>query len=115
APGAAPKAQAARRSRGIAAGAPAGGDGDGFLAVDMLKRDDAPPMFRPVDKTQEWAEHNWWHRTPAESGAAMIGANRLWRDLAHALASDRSAAFLSPWLGLATGSLAEAMCALAVT
>ena len=31
-------------------------------------------MFRAADKTQELAEHNWWHRTPAESSAAMIVA-----------------------------------------
>jgi len=41
----------------------------------------------------------------------MIGVNRLWRDLAR----HRGGGFLSRWLGLATGSFAEAMCALAVT
>ena len=77
---------------------------------DDLDRLDEAPMFRPADKTQEWAEHNWWHRTPAESGGDMIAVNRLWRDLAH----HRDGAFLSPGFGLATGSFAEAMCALAV-
>ncbi|MBA3455955.1 MAG: hypothetical protein H0T42_22850 [Deltaproteobacteria bacterium] len=69
------------------------------------------PMYRTVDRTQEWAENNWYHRTPAQSGADMIVPNRLWRDLA----LHRDGAFLSPGLGLATASFAEAMCALAVT
>ena len=88
--------------------------GEADLKLDLARRDEPAPMYRPADKTQEWAEHNWWRRTPAESSAAMIGANRLWRDLAHHphAAGGR---FLSPWLGLATGSFAEAMCALAVT
>lgn len=81
------------------------------LSVDRAKRDEAAPMFRPADKTQEWAENNWWHLTPAESGAALIAPSRMWRDLAE----HRGGRFLSPWLGLATGSFAEAMCALAVS
>ena len=84
--------------------------GDNF-EIDMELREQAPaPMYRAADRTQEWAENNWWHLTPAQSGADMIAPNRLWRDLArHA-----SGSFLSPWLGLAAGSFAEAMCALAV-
>jgi hypothetical protein len=88
----------------------AGGD-DAYFADDLARRDQAAPMFRPTDQTQEWAEHNWWRRTPAESGADMIAASRLWRDLA----GHTGGRFLSPWLGLATGSFAEAMCALAVS
>jgi hypothetical protein len=88
------------------------------LSYDMSKLDQAPRHYRAVDRTQEWAEHNWWHRRPAESGASMIAPSRLWRDLAqHGLARGAGGEvrpFLSPWLGLATGSFAEAMCALAV-
>jgi hypothetical protein len=80
------------------------------LGTDLARRRSEPPMFRPADKTQEWAEHNWYHRTPAQSGADMIAANRLWRDYAQ----HESGAFLSRWFGLATASFAEAMCALAV-
>ncbi|HMG20724.1 MAG TPA: hypothetical protein VK607_05380, partial [Kofleriaceae bacterium] len=81
------------------------------LELDTERRAEPAPMFRPADTAQEWAEHNWWHRTPAQSDAEMIAASRLWRDLAH----HTGGAFLSPALGLATGSFAEAMCALAVT
>jgi hypothetical protein len=78
--------------------------------ADLKRRAQVAQMFRPADKTQEWAEHNWWHRRPAESLADMIGVNRFWRDLA----AHRDGPFLSSGLGLAIGSFAEAMCALAV-
>lgn len=82
---------------------------------DLGRRDQKPaPMYRTVDKTQEWAENNWWHRTPQQSGADMIAANRLWRDFAAHRAARRTTPFLSPGLGLAANSFAEAMCALAV-
>ncbi|MEO6774627.1 MAG: hypothetical protein ABI467_16725 [Kofleriaceae bacterium] len=84
--------------------------GGGSLKADMARRQAEAPMFRAADTTQEWAEHNWFHRTPAQSGADMIVANRLWRDYAR----HESGEFLSPWFGLATASFAEAMCALAV-
>jgi hypothetical protein len=81
------------------------------LERDLARRTEAAPMFRAADKAQEWAEHNWWHRTPAQVEADMIAPSRLWRDLA----DHTTGPFLSPALGLATGSFAEAMCALAVT
>jgi hypothetical protein len=90
-----------------------GGGGDEFeeLDMDLERRREEAPMYRLVDKTQEWAENNWWHLTPPQSGPQLVEPNRLWRDLA----LHRDGAFLSPWLGLATRNFAEAMCALAVT
>jgi hypothetical protein len=80
------------------------------MTRDLERRRAAAPMYRAADKTQEWAENNWWHLTPAQSGPEMIAANRLWRGLAQ----HERGAFLSPWLGLATGSFAEMMSALSV-
>ncbi|HEU0037615.1 MAG TPA: hypothetical protein VFQ53_43690 [Kofleriaceae bacterium] len=85
--------------------------GDDDLARDVGKRDAAPAFFRSVDKTQEWAENNWWHETAADCDADLIEPNRLWRDLA---AHRDGRGFLSGALGLATSSFHEAMCALAV-
>src|SRR5262249_10770056 len=103
APPPARKMKKAERSRG---GPPAEMD------YDLETLDAAPsPVYRAADKRQEWAEHNWWHRTPGQSTPEMNGPSRLWRDLAQ----HRGGPFLSPALGLATGSFAEAMCALAVT
>ncbi len=87
-----------------------GGGDDDFMQADVSRRDAEKPMFRGADKTQEWAEHNWWHRTPAQSNAEMILANKLWRDYA----TSTTDLMLSPWLGLAAHSFAEAMCALAI-
>ncbi len=77
---------------------------------DVRRRAEMKPMFRPADKTQEWAEQNWWRRHPRGSGPEMVTVNRYWRDLA----MHKDGPFLSGALGLATGSFAEAMCALAV-
>ena len=105
----APAPQAAARSKKLGRRAEADLDDEG-LGDDLRRRSVEAPMFRVVDRTQEWAENNWWHLLPAQSGPEMIAVNRLWRDLAR----DPGDHFLSPWLGLATGSFAEAMCALAV-
>ncbi len=87
-------------------------DSGDLLGADLELLEQAPvPMYRGADKTQEWAENNWWQLTPAQSGASQIPVNRLWRDLA----AHREGGFLSPGLGLATGSFTEAMVALAVT
>ena len=78
-----------------------------MLLGAVFEREAQAPMYRAADKTQEWAEHNWWHRTPGESGADMIRPSRLWRDLAQGIT-------LSGSLGLASDSFAESMCALAI-
>jgi len=79
------------------------------LEGDALRRADEAPHYRAADKTQEWAENNWWHLTPQQQTASLVQPNRYWRDLA----LHRSGAFLSPSLGLASNSFAEAMSALA--
>jgi hypothetical protein len=81
---------------------------------ELRRRDQVAPLYRGADLTQEWAENNWWHRRPAEPGAELITANRFWRDFAAHRAKGGAGAFLSPHLGLCTGSFAEMMCALAV-
>ena len=80
------------------------------LEGDALRRADEAPHYRAADKTQEWAENNWWHLTPQQQTASLVQPNRYWRDLA----LHRSGAFLSPSLGLASNSFAEAMSALAM-
>ena len=81
---------------------------------DLRRRDQVAPLYRGADLTQEWAENNWWHTRPAEPGPELITANRFWRDFAAHRARGGAGAFLSPYLGLCTGSFAEMMCALAV-
>ncbi len=82
------------------------------VAADMRERSQAAPLYRGADKTQEWAESDWWHVRVADAGPALIPANRFWRDLA---GHDPAAGpFLSPHIGECSSSFAAALCALAV-
>jgi len=75
----------------------------------MGAREQQAPLFRSADKTQEWAEHNWWHTRVEEVGPALVGVGRLWRDLA----AHTGGPFLSPHVGDATASFTASMAALA--
>ena len=78
--------------------------------LDLAARETTAPLYRGAEKTQEWAEHNWWHKRRAEQGPDLIRPARLWRDLAgHA-----GGPFLSPHLADAAASFAASVCALAV-
>ncbi|MFO0736312.1 MAG: hypothetical protein U0270_10540 [Labilithrix sp.] len=97
-----------------------GGIGGRALDADLAERDGAETLYRGADKTQEWAEVQWWKRRIDEIDASLIEPNRFWRDLAlHVLQHGTpergifSAPFLSPHIGLCQNSFAEAMTALA--
>ncbi|MBK9036633.1 MAG: hypothetical protein IPL61_36190 [Myxococcales bacterium] len=76
---------------------------------DVVEREEQAPLFRAADRTQEWAEHNWWQRRVESVDAALIPAARLWRDLA----GHPGGRFLSPHVVDAAASLPAAMAALA--
>lgn len=100
----APPQKAKRR-----AGGPGGGARDRREA-ELAARADLTPLYRSVDRTMEWAEHNWWHRRPSDPG---VEPARLWRDLAgHDLGGP--APFLSPHLADAASGFAASVVALAV-
>ncbi|MEQ1502357.1 MAG: hypothetical protein ABMB14_09005, partial [Myxococcota bacterium] len=71
--------------------------------------DRAEPLFRPAERTREWAEHNWWHQTEADPGPELVRPSRLWRDLA----AHDAGPFLSVFAGDAAGSFAASVVALA--
>jgi hypothetical protein len=110
-PAAAPAASIAFDAEMMVGGA---ASADGPVAGDLRRREQVTQLYRGADLTQEWAENNWWHTRPAEPGPDLIAANRFWRDFAAHRAAGGKGAFLSPHLGLCTGSFAEMMCALAV-
>lgn len=95
------------------AGASAGRGGVNRLDADLRERSQEEAMFRSAEKTQEWAEVQWWKRRLEEIDSSLVAPNRFWRDLAAHLAGGENGPFLSPHVGLCTGSFAEAMCALA--
>ncbi len=81
-----------------------------FFSADLASRADAAPLYRAADKTQEWAENDWWHRKVDEMNADLVAVDRFWRDLA----AHRGGSFLSRHLGDCAGNFAEALVALAV-
>ncbi|HVV87010.1 MAG TPA: hypothetical protein VHE35_28420, partial [Kofleriaceae bacterium] len=84
---------------------------DESLADELLDRAAAAPMYRPADRTEELAEHNWWHQRVTDDAAALIPPRRLWRDLAR---QESAGPFLSPNLADAATGFAACVCALAV-
>ncbi len=78
---------------------------------DALARGRMRQFYQKLDKTQEWAENNYWHRTPDRAGAEMITANPFWRDYAAHAAKEP---FLTPNAAHASRSFPEMMFALSV-
>lgn len=132
---AAPAADAMDRLEGARRGASFGGPGGGAVApatrsapmkkakgraraaeaddmmMELSEREVAAPMFRAADRTEELAEHNWWHQRVTDAGAGLIPTRRLWRDLAQ---HDGAGPFLSPHLADAAAGLAACVAMLAV-
>jgi hypothetical protein len=88
----------------------AGGPMDGLVQA----RESAKQLYKPKEKTMEYAENNYYKLTPAQQGPELVPVNAFWADWAAHLASGSQARFLSPHFGLCTSSFAEAMFALSV-
>jgi hypothetical protein len=85
------------------------------LEEDVSARAQVQRHFRVADKTEEWAENNYYRRTIAEQGPELIPVNAFWRDFAdHVAAHGRARPFLSGQFLRASSSFAEMLCALAV-
>lgn len=79
--------------------------------VDMARRDEQRQLYRTPDKTQEWAENNYYRLYPHQQGPELVGPSRFWLDYAE---RDTARPFLSKHFAMATSSFAEMMAALAV-
>ncbi len=86
----------------------------GISRGDLAAREQVRRFFRPLDKTKEWAENNYYRRPIAEQGPALIEVNGFWRDFAEHVAAGSPGPFLSGQFVRATSCFAELMCALAV-
>jgi hypothetical protein len=97
-------------------------DADADMAVDKLKasvffeaqegeRKAVRRFFQKLDKTQEWAENNYWHVPIEQQVAEVVKVNAFWSDYA---AHDGKTPFLSKAFLETTTSFAEMMLALAV-
>jgi hypothetical protein len=68
-------------------------------------------LFRQVDKTQEWAENNYYKLPIEQQNADLVTVNSFWRDFANA---DPAQPFYSQNMADASRSFTEMMFALAV-
>jgi hypothetical protein len=78
---------------------------------DLEAREQTRRFYQSVDKTEEWAENNYYRRRIAEQAQDLIRINAFWRDFAD---HDPAKPFLSRHFVRATSCFAEMLCALAV-
>ncbi|MCB9638529.1 MAG: hypothetical protein H6727_06425 [Myxococcales bacterium] len=76
---------------------------------DFERRAQSRSFFRQKEKTQEWAENNYYKRTLAAQNASLIQGNRFWLDLAR----HSQGPFLSRHIVEATNNATEVLLALA--
>jgi hypothetical protein len=90
-------------------------DAAGRLGDDLKKakgrRSRVRGLYRKLDKTQEWAENNYYKIAIEKQVADLVTVNALWRDAA---AHREEEGFLSRHLAEATGSFTQMMLALAL-
>ncbi len=87
-----------------------GGGGRG-RSRDMAARGQMRQFYQRLDKTQEWAENNYWHLPIEQQLAELVTINPFWRDYAkHRFKGP----FLSPNAAYACRSFTEMMFALSV-
>ncbi len=79
---------------------------DAQLGRKLVRR-----LYQQMDKTQEWAEENYYHLPIEQQNAGLIQVNAFWHDYAQ---RDRDQKFLSTHFAEATSSFSEMMLALAV-
>ncbi len=77
---------------------------------DMARRATVMQLYMKLDKTQEWAENNYYHVPIETQNADLIRVNAFWRDLAQ---HDSTKPFYSVHFAEASHSFPEIMFALA--
>ena len=87
-----------------------GRKGRAYFAKDAKKLAEVRRLYVKLDKTQEWAENNYYHLPIERQNAELITVNALWND--YAAAGDGP--FLSAQLAEASRTFPEMMLALAV-
>ncbi len=87
------------------------GKADAYFAADKDRRGTVRQLYRKLDKTQEWAENNYYHLPIEKQNASLITTNAFWKDYA---AHDGDGPFLSRNLAEASRNFPEMMLAIAV-
>ncbi len=86
-------------------------EANAYFARDRARRAPARAHFRPLDKTKEWAENNYYKLPIGGQNADLVAANAFWRDFA---AHKGDGPFLSPSFAEATRNFTEMMLALSL-
>lgn len=86
-------------------------ESEAFYDSDDARRRNVRQFFRPVDKTKEWAENNYYHLPITQQLAALVAVNPFWVDYA---THQGEAPFLSGHLAETANNFTEMMFALAV-
>ncbi len=84
---------------------------DGRLVADKIARSELKRFYRALDKTQEWAENNYYHLLIADQNAALVGVDGFWLDYAK---HDPKTPFLSTNFAQAGHNFTEMMLAMAL-
>lgn len=88
-----------------------GAGGPARRARDLEAREQVRQLYRTIDKTEEWAENNYFKLRIHEQGPELVSANAFWRDYA---LRDPALPFVSASVLKAASSFTEIMLALAV-
>jgi hypothetical protein len=84
---------------------------DGYFKLDKEQRDQMRQVYLKLDKTQEWAENNYYHLAIEAQNAQLVTVNSFWNDYA---SREANKAFFSENFTKASRNFAEMMLALAV-
>ena len=84
---------------------------DVYYAAEGERRGLSRRLYQQMDKTQEWAENNYYQLPIEQHSAGLVNVNAFWRDYAN---SDPDQEFVSTHFAEATNSFAEMMLALAL-
>ena len=84
---------------------------DAFFGQDRARRARVRQLYRKLDKTQEWAENNYYHLPIKQQNADLVTVNAFWNDYAQ---HDGKGPFFSRNLAEASRSFTEMMLALTV-
>ena len=91
--------------------AQSGKEAGNFYRKFESKRGRVAQLFRQIDKTQEWAENNYYKLTIDKQVAGLVNVNQFWRDYA---AHDSDGPFYSVNVAEASSNFTEMMFALSV-
>ncbi len=112
-------ARPARKGQGEASSPPAemaadskdAASRDYFERGDTERRRKVRQLFKTLEKTQEWAENQYYHLSMERQGESLVTVSPFWADYAR---HDAAKPFFSPYLAEASRNFTEAMFALSV-